>query len=133
MGMFDYLTCEKPLPAQPRPPREPVFQTKDTTPQFQEQFTITASGRLIHHAMRYEEVPLNQRPYPERPFIGSMRAIPTGDVDTNYHGILEFHTYNTKTREMWSYQAKFTHGQCVDIACIKYERREPSLHVHKTW
>jgi hypothetical protein len=45
--MFDYVICEMPLPQQPRPPWTGLFQTKDTTPQFLERFTITAAGRLI--------------------------------------------------------------------------------------
>lgn len=33
MGMFDNITCERPLPEQPRPPRRRCFQTKDTPAQ----------------------------------------------------------------------------------------------------
>jgi hypothetical protein len=103
--MFDYVICEMPLPQQPR---TRLFQTKDTTPQFLERFTITAAGRLIHHRVRYQQVPLSERPYPAAPFIGSIRAIPTGDGDTNFHGTLELHTYDSETNESWSYEAKFT-------------------------
>jgi hypothetical protein len=111
MGMFDYLMCEMPLPEQPRPPRHRVFQTKVTTPQFLERFTITAGGRLIHHTVRHEEVPTAERPYPHMPSIGCMRAVSAGDADTNFHGMLEFYTYDSATREYWSYEAKFTDGQ----------------------
>jgi len=122
MGMFDYLMCEMPLPEQPRPPRRRVFQTKDTTPQFLERFTITAGGRLIHHTVRYEEVPPAERPYPHMTSIGCMRAVSAGDADTNFHGMLEFYTYDSATREYWSYEAKFTDGQCVGIQYLEYER-----------
>jgi hypothetical protein len=124
MGMFDHLICEMPLPAQPRPPRSHRFQTKDTEPQFLERFTINADGRLIHHTVRYEEVPRAELPYPDMPFIGAMREIPTGNVDTNFHGYLKFHTYDGETREWWRYEAKFTDGQCVEIACVEYERQQ---------
>jgi hypothetical protein len=123
MGMYDYLVCEMLLPEQPRPPRNLVFQTKDTTAQFMERFTITAGSRLIHHSVRYEEVPLAERPYPDMPSIGSMRPVPVGDIDINFHGMLEFHTYDSRTKEHWSYEAKFTDGQCMGIHCIEYERR----------
>jgi hypothetical protein len=59
MGMFDDLICYMPLPAQPRPPECRLFQTKDTTPQLMETFVLTSSGRLIHHNVRYEDVPLS--------------------------------------------------------------------------
>ena len=123
MGMFDHIACEMPLPEQPAPPRGRAFQTKSLDCLL-ERYTITGDGRLIHHAIRYEEVPESERPYPEMPFIGCMRAVPTGDVDTNFHGLLEFYTYDSATRESWSYEAKFTDGQCVEIACVRYERHE---------
>jgi hypothetical protein len=123
VGMYDYLICEMPLPTQPQPPQTRLFQTKDTTPQFLERFTITSGGRLIHHRMRYQQVPPGERPYPAAPFIGSIQAIPAGEVDTKFHGRLEFHTCNGETRESWSYEAMFTDGQCVDIRCLEYERR----------
>jgi hypothetical protein len=123
MGMFDYVICEMALPQQPRPPRTRLFQTKDTTPQFLERFTITTNGRLIHHRVHYQQVPLSERPYAATPVIGSIRAIPAGVVDTNFHGMLEFHAYDSESREYWSYGAKFTAGQCVEIYCAEYERR----------
>lgn len=122
MGMYDYLICEMPLLEQPQAPQSQEFQTKDLECLL-ERYTITVAGRLIHHAMRYEEVPLNERPYQELPFIGCMRAIPTGYIDTNFHGVLEFYTYDNCTKESWSYEAKFTDGQCVDIRCLEYEHQ----------
>jgi len=115
MGMFDRLTCKMALPAQPRPPKDRAFQTKYTTPQFLERFTITAAGRLIHHTVRYEEVPNQRAPLPVTPWVGSIRAVSDGDMDTNVHGLLEFYTYEDSTREFRRYDARFTDGQCVDI------------------
>jgi hypothetical protein len=42
-----------------------------------------------------------------------MRAVPT---DTNFQGMREFYAYDSETNEWWSYEAKFTDGQCVDAA-----------------
>lgn len=57
-----------------------------------ERYTITTSGRLIHHTVRYEDVPEEQPPYPDMPFIGSIRSVPAGDVDTNFGKTVEFYT-----------------------------------------
>lgn len=45
-------------------------------------------------------------------------------VNTNFHGMLQFYTYDSKTMEWWCYEAKFTDGRCVEIACVEYEHRE---------
>lgn len=45
MGMFDNLTCEYPLPAEPKP-HEKSFQTKDFDCQL-DHYTITDDGRLL--------------------------------------------------------------------------------------
>jgi hypothetical protein len=115
-----------PLPAAPPPPAKGTeFQTKDTEAQFLEHYTITREGRLIHHTVRYEEVPKAQRPYPDAPddsiqaFIGCIRSLPTGEVDTNYHGYLRFHEYSD-AGEWWEYRAKFTDGVCVELVCAEH-------------
>jgi hypothetical protein len=130
MGMFDYLTCEIPLPADPPPPPKGTeFQTKDTEAQFMEYYTITREGRLLHHSVRYEQVPKAERPYPDaaddsfKALAGSIRLVPTGDVDTNYHGYVRFYEYS-ETREWWEYRAKFTDGVCIELVCT--EHRGPS-------
>ncbi len=125
MGMFDYICCEYPLPDDPpewvqRHAREGVFQTKDTEAQFLETYTITADGKLIHHAMQYESVPENERPYwgtPEwetSPFsraCGCIRAVPRGDVElSDFHRDLRFYTSND-THEFFEYIARFTNGR----------------------
>ena len=56
--------------------------------------------------------------------IGGMRAVPMGVIDTNFHGPLQFYAYEDVTQEWWCYEAKFTDGQCVDISCLEYERRD---------
>jgi hypothetical protein len=56
MGMFDNLTCEYPLPAEPNPD-DNSFQTKDFECQL-EHYTITADGRLLRKdtAVQYHGV-----------------------------------------------------------------------------
>lgn len=45
MGMFDDITCERPLPAEPKPPST-SFQTKDFDC-LMDHYTITADGYLL--------------------------------------------------------------------------------------
>jgi hypothetical protein len=40
-------------------------------------------------------------------------------VDSNFHGILKFYTYDSDTKEWW---AKFSDGQCVEVWCVEYRR-----------
>lgn len=54
MGMFDDITCEQPLPAEPKPPGT-SFQTKDFDCDM-DQYTITADGLLLKHG---ESVPFH--------------------------------------------------------------------------
>ncbi len=35
--------------------------------------------------------------------------------DTEFHGWLEFHTYDSRTHMWWSYKAKFTEGRLMEI------------------
>ena len=100
MGMFDYIKCEYPLPENaPKWLEGAEFQTEDTDAQYMETYIITKEGRFIHKTVRYEVVPENERPYwgkPEweksdiRKSCGMIRDIPTGDIDTNYHGDIYF-------------------------------------------
>lgn len=61
------------------------FQTKDFDC-LMDKYTITADGWLLKDG---ESVP--------------------------FHGLLEFHTYSTKTHIWFSYEAKFTDGRLVQI------------------
>lgn len=114
MGMFDYLRVDfgESLAGGPQ------FQTKEFEVPYLEDYLISSSGRLIHKAVRYEEVPEEERPYFGKPgwdgfdkWIGSQRRVPIGDVDLNWHGYLHFHSYNDVSKEFFSYRAKFTDGQ----------------------
>ena len=120
MGMFDYIRCDYPLPdGKPTPPD--LFQTKDFLVPYMEHYTITAEGRLIAHRVRYEEVPLKERPYPNESgtlkWAGSLRAVPIGDEDLNWHGYLNF--YGGDREERREFNAKFTDGQLVEIVQVE--------------
>jgi len=127
MGMFDYVICEYPLPENaPKYATGAEFQTKDTDAQYLETYVITKEGRLIHKAVKYESVPENERPYYGRPewdkgslfrIAGSMRTVPIGDVDTNYHGDLTLSCSNKDWTKFCNFTVRFTNGnvQSFDV------------------
>jgi len=132
--MFDYIKSEYPLPDNPpewvtRHAREGVFQTKDTDAQYMETYTITADGRLVHHAVRYEGVPETERPYWGKPewerpfgkFAGCLRTVPMGDIElADFHGDLYFYTCDEDSpRNFFEYVARFTNGRLQHIKCIR--------------
>lgn len=137
MGMFDNIRCHYPLPDGFAGDLE--YQTKDTEEQFLCHYTITEDGRLILHSERYEDVPENELPYPDMPFIGSMRRIPTGDVPVDFHGALTFYTGNwsgsgpngyitNDGQHGWwrEYTALFDHGKLLKIeGGITYDKDPP--------
>lgn len=95
------------------------FQTKDLN-NLLEMYTLNNDGRLIHHKVRYEEVPEEERPYYGRAdkkhlnWIGSIKSIPDGDEDVNYHGVLYFYSY-TNDNVFVEVHAKFTDGTLDDF------------------
>lgn len=126
--MYDYIKCEYPLPGDPpewvrENALDGVCQTKDTDAMFMETYTITADGRLVHHTVRYEAVPENERPYFGKPewesefmrLCGSVRSVPTGAVElSDYHGDLRFYTSNDAGK-FYEYVARFTNGVLQQI------------------
>lgn len=62
-----------------------------------DKYTITADGKLLVNC--YAE---------------------TTPTLVEFHGDLEFHTFDGKTSEWWSYIARFTEGRCVRIWCDDY-------------
>jgi len=124
MGMFDYVTCEYPLPELDFNivwPKNDPFQTKSFECMM-EHYTITKDGRIIHHTVRHESVPEEERPFygTERwetstlaRFCGAMRSVPTGDVYLNLTDTIRF--YNSKGYEWFEYSATFVDGKLVDI------------------
>lgn len=120
MGMFDYVTCEIPLPGVPD--GHPGFQTKDTDAQYLERYTIKADGSLIHHAVRYEDTPLEERRFydgtPEfkdspLAIVGMFRSVPTGDVAVPFHGRLSF--YDRINEEWFEFDCLYDRGSLLKI------------------
>ena len=134
MGMYDDLKCEYPLPD--KEVQKETFQTKDFDCQMEE-YLITEEGKLVHHTVRYETVPDEEREYygtpewDEKPFVrsfGCMRSIPTGDVEIPFHGDLLFYTYTgdfNKGTDIWyEYEARFTEGQLTKIKRLTPQNKE---------
>lgn len=148
MGLFDTLTCHYPLPGL-SDPTSVEFQTKDLGC-LMKRYTITREGRLIEHYEEYENRPENERPLygtPEwntlfGPLFGALRvrAGSERDIDTNYHGWLQFygdcrtgerHTGRDQLHpELWEwfeYRAKFTDGKVVELTRVRAkEEKQPS-------
>lgn len=94
MGMFDDVICRYPLPdGKPAVP----FQTKTFEEPYLEKYTITENGRLTKR----------------EPWVGNLPADKYREIDTNYHGILNF--YGGDADEWREFDAKFTDGQLVSI------------------
>ena len=97
MGLFDDVECRMPLPDGCK---HKHFQTKDFPDPYMDKYIITEEGRLV-----------------ERPWIKGKRTEATVDLD--FHGMLNFYHYDTDTKEVFRYQAKFTDGQLVEIKIIE--------------
>jgi hypothetical protein len=121
MGMFDYLHVDYPLPidAPDWVTQATIFQCKQTPEQGLDNYTISKEGKLIFHSVQWETVPENERPYWGKPewdttfgsFVGSIRSIPTGDVEISYHGYLCLSAMsNTQPYQFYEMVASFTHG-----------------------
>jgi len=130
MGMYDNVKIEYEMPDPEI--QDSMFQTKDLENML-DNYTITKEGRLIWHKCYWEEVPEEERPYYGKPewddngifqFIGSMKTIPDGDEDLNFHGVLEVHELlgdPNAEYEWFSYNLKFTDGTLVEV--IRNENR----------
>ncbi len=121
MGMFDEIRCEYPLPD--AVVQDALFQTKSLD-SVMDHYTITRDGKLIHHKVRYEEVPEEERPYYGTPeweedkivrSFGCLKRVPVGDVEVPYHGDIYFYTTigtpGADDYEWFEYQARFTEGE----------------------
>lgn len=129
MGLYDTLTFEDGLeidfPDVGADPFEITWQTKTVArdrPRMRT-YEVTANGRLFEQEVEYERVPEEERPgYDgelegfESEFakgLGSLRDVPQGWSDTEYHGTFEFHA--VVDDEYVSLEATFTDGQLVAI------------------
>jgi hypothetical protein len=136
MGLFDYILVQFPLPetAPNWIDKDTEWQTKDTDAQFLETYIITKEGRLIHQTVEYESVPEEERPYYGKPewekssfakFCGIIRSVPTGDVDTNFHGDLHIGaTSREKPYRFYDAVVRFNNGQLQYIKEIKEDKQE---------
>ena len=126
MGMFDYIRCEMPLPADPAPPAITWFQTKDvpTNQLYLEKWTITKDGELIKHGVSCEDRgDKNAEAGSLERIMGCMTPVPVPDDDKSipFHGDISFYHYDNNTKEWWDYVARFTDGRCTKIWCAEYE------------
>lgn len=123
MGMFDYIRCKMPLPADPAPPQCEWFQTKDvpTAALYLDKWTIEADGRLIRHAYRVEDHS-DQKAKGLLRFKGCMTKVfePENDTAVPYHGDISFGHYDSRTHGDWDYVARFTDGVCTRIWLDEY-------------
>ena len=128
MGMFDYINCEAPLPETEVAPPSLDFQSKDTPDQGMTVYTITADGRLMWRPYEIEEVPREERPYPDdegfKGLFGSIRRIEKESEAVDFHGDIYFYTSNHPDVGWWEYRARFTNGK-LDGGITLAEFRPP--------
>lgn len=126
MGLFDTIYCNYPLPNIKSDIYEKDFQTKSLDCVLNT-YTITEEGRLIHHTYRYEEVPEEEREYYGTSkweedgihrLIGCIKSVPTGDVDTNYNGEINFYTI-TENDEWLEFNVIFYNGALKEIKRVE--------------
>ena len=92
-------------------------------------YTITESGRLVHDICHMETIPESEWPKDDnlsefQKTFGKWRWVTDQkDVDTNYHGYLNFYTSN-ENGEWEEYNAKFTDGTLVEITPVKDNQNE---------
>lgn len=109
MGMFDTIICDYPLPDN-CPYTD--FQTKDLE-NLMDIYKITKEGALLKEECDYEKEESKDS------FFGYyMKKVNIRWKDMNYHGDLDFYTYNTETKEWYEYIVRFTHG------IVEYIRRK---------
>lgn len=116
MGMYDHVDVYVPLPDGSDTSGR-GFQSKDFGCHM-DTIKITSAGRLVFEECHYEDVPLDERPFPRAGgllgLMGCMRRVYDRDVDMNYHGDVEF--YDRETR----YVARFTDGSLARITATKW-------------
>lgn len=120
MSMFDYVRVCVPLPDGYVPSREDNFQTKDfdcslTTVWMRE------DGRLLIEDFEYEDVPKEERPYPNdtgiKGIFGCLRKINLRWRDLEFHGWFVFYDYVDGVSH--EYKAKYTDGKLMEIVAIR--------------
>lgn len=129
MGMFDHVRCEVPLPDG----FTGAMQTKDFDCVLGT-LLIRADGRLMIQECDWEEVPLEERPNPVIPFLGSRRAINKRWHDLDFHGDFRFHGSEGVGGKWHEYAARFTHGTLESIDVVpkdSYPQSDASARARK--
>jgi len=121
MGMFDHIHCEVPLPD--------GFMGEMQTKDFDcvlGTLLIRANGRLMIEECDWEEVPLEERPNPLLPFVGSRRAINKRWHDLDFHGCFWFYGSEGAGGKWHEYAARFAHGTLESIDVVPKDSYLPS-------
>ena len=135
MGMYDHLYV-KDLSVLPLTEEEKTLLTTETEWQTKSfdctlgEIYLTANGTLEELGFDYEEVPKEERPYPDAEgpmgLCGSFRRINERVEPLEHHGYVNFYT-SIKSRWI-EFVAKFTDGKMVHI-----ERVAPDLNESALW
>lgn len=124
--MFDSLKIEMALPdLTAEQVVEMEWQTKSLGCAMDD-YTLRADGQLVLHAVRWEPVPEEERPYWGKPewgtkkivrIFGSMKVVPVGDVESTLTGTIRFYASrprmlrSTDVVEWYEYEARLTDGR----------------------
>jgi|LauGreDrversion4_2_1035121.scaffolds.fasta_scaffold20059_6 hypothetical protein len=124
MGMFDYIHINVdmlPVPNKIKPVLDKCeFQTKSLFNQLIDVY-IKDDCTIEYMEYHYENIPEEQRPFPNEPGIkgmfGSIRKVEDGLVASNHTGIIEFYTF---AYEKWyEFSAKVVDGKVENIVKLK--------------
>ena len=111
MGMYDTVISEH-----PEVPAGHEYQTKSLDKALDD-YTLTAAGRLIHHNKEWELTPEDELPYPDKPFIGSLRVASVTMEDTNLDKTIDIYSWREGT--MHTYYLTFVSGQLTKVVYEK--------------
>lgn len=121
MGMYDYLminTGKLPVTDEEKKliGENPGWQTKSFDCILTEIY-ITDDGQLLINRWNYEEVPKEERPYPDGEGLlrlaGALRRVNERLEVIEYHGYVNF--YSNIGDDWYEFYAKFTDGKLVSI------------------
>lgn len=117
MGMFDYLSCEYPLPIPEAQNLE--FQTKDTDSQFLNYYKIDKDGYLWENLYDIEDKSDPNATGIERLF-GYMTRVNKRWEKCNFTGEIRFYSSYDKEYKTWvEFSSYFTNGHLQILNIIK--------------
>ena len=124
MGMFDYVRSEIPLPDG----FTGELQSKDFDCALTN-IVISADGRLLIEDFEYEEVPKEERSFPDAPdddilsIVGALRRVNRRWRDLDHHGDFNFYgyagQYGNPGYNWHEYVARFTNGKLEFIRIVE--------------